>query len=78
MMGQPAELLSADDLWPIARKLPRDQQLQLARLLLGGEPPRKTDAEAYAALPPRAEEFSSDEGALGWEGEGWEEFYAKG
>ncbi len=77
-MGQPAENLSADDLWPIAKKLPRDQQLQLAKLLLGGAPARRTDAEAYAASPPGADEFSSDEGALGWEGEGWEEFYAKG
>jgi len=77
-MAQPAEKLSAVDLWPIAKKLPRDEQLQLARLLLGGAPTPRTDAEAYAAAPPSAEEFSSDEDALACEGEGWEAFYAKG
>ena len=29
-------------------------------------------------MPPGDGEFSSDEDALGWEGEGWEELYAKG
>jgi hypothetical protein len=78
MMGQPAEKLSADDLWPLAKKLPREERLQLAKLLLRGTSTRRTDAEAYTALPPGADELSSDEAALGWEGEGWEEFYAKG
>ena len=77
-MAQPAEKLSAGDLWPIAKKLPRSEQVQLARRLLRGEAPRRTDADAYAAVPPGEGEFSSDEDALGWEGEGWEEFYAKG
>jgi hypothetical protein len=77
-MAQPAEKLSAGDLWPIAKKLPRDEQVQLARLLLREASARRTDAEAYAALPPGEDEFSSDEAALGCEGEGWEEFYAKG
>jgi hypothetical protein len=77
-VGRPAENLSANDIWPIAKKLPRTEQLALAKLLLReGEPPR-TDADAYAALPSGADEFSSDDAALGWEGEGWEEFYAKG
>jgi hypothetical protein len=78
IMAEPAEKLSASDLWPIAKKLPRDEQVQLARLLLRGAAARRTDAEAYAAVPPSEDEFSSDEDALGWEGEGWEEFYAKG
>ena len=52
--------------------------MEIARLLLAGGPPRRTDAEAYAATPPGEDEFSSDESALAWEGEGWEEFYAKG
>jgi len=75
---EPAEKLSASDLWPIAKKLPRDEQVQLARLLLRHASARRTDAEAYAALPPRGDEFSSDEDALSWKDEGWEEFYAKG
>ncbi len=78
-MAEPAEKLSADDLWPIAKKLPREEQLQLARLLLRGSDAVRSDEEAYAAQPPTAGEFSSDdEDALGWEAEGWEEFYAKG
>jgi hypothetical protein len=77
-MAQPAEKLSAGDLWPIAKKLPRDEQVQLARRLLLEAAARRTDAEAYAVLPPGEDELSSDEDALGWEGEGWEEFYAKG
>ena len=77
-MANPAEKLSADDLWPIAKKLPRDEQLLLAKLLLRAAPAQRTDAEAYAALPPGEDEFSSEDSALGWEGEGWEEFYAKG
>ena len=74
-MAEPAEKLSAVDLWPIAKKLPRDEQLQLAKLLLRGA---ATDAAAYVAEPPGQDEFASDEDLLGWEGEGWEEFYAKG
>ena len=77
-MGSPAEKLSAGDLWPIAKKLPRDEQVQLARRLLREAAAQRTDAEAYAALPPGEGEFSSEDDALGWEGEGWEEFYAKG
>jgi hypothetical protein len=77
-MADPAEKLLAVDLWPIAKKLPRNDQVQLAMLLLRGAAAQRTDADAYAAAPPREDEFSSDEDALAWEGEGWEEFYAKG
>lgn len=37
-MSEPAEKLSADDLLPLARKLPRGEQLRLARGLLELEP----------------------------------------
>ncbi|WP_437751934.1 hypothetical protein [Sorangium sp. So ce1389] len=36
-MGEPAETLSADDLLLLARKLPRGEQLRLARTLLESE-----------------------------------------
>jgi hypothetical protein len=36
-MAEPAEKLSADDLLPIAKKLPRGEQLRLARRLLEPE-----------------------------------------
>ena len=78
-MAEPAEKLSVDDVWPIAKKLPRDQKERLAKRLLRELATPQTDAEAYATAPPRDDEFSSDDGALAWEGEGWEEFYdAKG
>ncbi len=71
-MAQPAEKLSANDLWPIAKKLQRDEQLQLARRLLREAAAGRTDADAYAALPPGQDEFSSDDDALAWEGVGWD------
>jgi hypothetical protein len=76
-MAEAAKRLAAVDVWPIAKKLPRDEQLQLARLLLRqAATSLAADGEAYAAAPPGEEEFTSDEDVLDWEGEGWEEFYA--
>lgn len=37
-MSEPAANLSADDLLPLAKKLPRGEQLRLARRLLEAEP----------------------------------------
>lgn len=42
-MGEPAESLSADDLIPLAKKLPRGEQLRLARRLLEAEPEVRED-----------------------------------
>jgi len=36
------------------------------------------DIAAYRAAPPDTAEFGSDDEPLSWEGEGWEEFSAKG
>jgi hypothetical protein len=33
-------------------------------------------AAAYRAVPPAAEEFTSDEEPLAWEADGWDEFDA--
>ena len=67
--------LTADDLWPLVLKLPHEEQVRLAKLALraaaGG-----VDAESYAASPPGADEFSSDEDALAWDADGWDEFDA--
>ncbi|MEI7892628.1 MAG: hypothetical protein WCI05_06030 [Myxococcales bacterium] len=69
--------LTAQDLWPLARKLDAEERIRLARLLLVTSSRVRSDADAYEATPPGDHEFSSDEeGALAWEGEGWEEFYA--
>ena len=42
-MADPAEKLSADDLFPLAKKLPRGEQLRLARRLLETEPATADD-----------------------------------
>lgn len=42
-MSEPAEKLSADDLFPLAKKLPRGEQLRLARRLLETEPATADD-----------------------------------
>ena len=65
-----ANELKADDILPLIAKLSREERRRLFRIALGrGE----TDARAYAAQPPRDDEFSSDEDGLAWEAEGWEE-----
>ena len=70
------DTLTAGDLWPLASKMPRQEQLRLAmRLLRCAEP--VSDAAAYAAARPVDGEFGvGDDDAMGWEGDGWEEFYA--
>lgn len=70
--------LTAEDLWPLVRKLPHDEQVRLARLALRAATARSgaADAEAYRATPPAADEFSHDEDPLAWEAEGWDEFDA--
>jgi hypothetical protein len=68
--------LTAHDLWPLVLKLPHDERVRLAKLVL--EAAATDDAAAYRAAPPDAGEFGSEDDSLGWEAEGWEEFSAKG
>ena len=68
--------LTAHDLWPLVLKLPHDERVRLARLALKAA--ATDDAAAYRAAAPAPDEFGSDEEPLAWEGEGWEEFSAKG
>jgi hypothetical protein len=69
--------LTAMDLWPLVQKLPLDEQVRLAKLALGeAAAEAHPDAAAYRQTPPDVEEFSAEADPLGWEGEGWEEFYA--
>ena len=68
--------LTAHDLWPLVLKLPHDERVRLARLALKAA--ATDDAAAYRAAAPDPDEFGSDEEPLAWEGEGWEEFSAKG
>ena len=67
------EPLRAEDLWPLVQKLPHEEQVRLAKLALraaSSEP--SDDVATYQSMPPRADEFSSDDEALAWEAEGWE------
>ena len=65
--------ISAADLWPIVQKLPHDEQIRLAKLaLMAAARGPDGDRDAYRTAPPSAGEFSSEEDALSWEAEGWE------
>jgi len=65
-MSQP---LTADDLLPLIAKLSSAERRKLFRLIqkVG------SDVEAYRAVPPAQDEFSSDEDTLAWDGGGWED-----
>jgi hypothetical protein len=69
-MGLMAKHLIAEDIFPLVDCLSPDERLRLHRFIST----RSTadDPEIYRALPPRNEEFSSDEDRLGWDAEGWE------
>ena len=68
-MAQP---LTADDLLPLVAKLPHDEQVRLAQLVLRAARDSARDAGTYRAAPVRADEFSHEEDAGAWDGEGWE------
>jgi hypothetical protein len=67
--------LTAQDLWPLLLKLPKDEQVRLAKLALyAASRAGHEDARAYESFPPAAEEFSVAGDPLAWEAEGWDEF----
>ena len=66
-----AKPLSADDILPLVACLTPKERLRLLRLI--SVRPGADDGDAYRALPPTREEFSSDEEPLGWDAEGWED-----
>jgi hypothetical protein len=63
--------LKAEDVLPLIRRLSTDERLRLIRLAQLKQNPGD-DERAYAVLPVREGEFSSDEDLLGWDSEGWE------
>jgi hypothetical protein len=72
-----SQTLTAQDLWPLVQKLPHDEQVRLAKLALrAAARSGSSDAEAYQAAPPSADEFSSQDESLAWDAEGWEDFDA--
>lgn len=66
---------TAQDLWPLVQKLPREERLRLAKLALRSATVGD-DATAYGATPVGVDEFSADEDPLAWDAEGWEQFGA--
>ncbi|MBX3097927.1 MAG: hypothetical protein KF812_13840 [Fimbriimonadaceae bacterium] len=61
--------LTAEDLVPLVAALTPEERTRLLRLIVR---PQADDDSLYRAMPPRKEEFSSDEDQLSWEGEGWD------
>jgi hypothetical protein len=70
-----ADVLTAKDLWPLVQKLPHDEQVRLAQLALAAAAGAHRDAEAYRTAPPA--ELGSDDDALAWEAEGWDDIDAE-
>ena len=62
--------LSAEGLFPLVDRLSAHERLRLLRLI--SLRPAADDRDAYLALPPRHDEFSSDADPLTWDFDGWE------
>ena len=62
--------LSAEELFPLVERLSPKERLRLLRLI--SLRPAGDDRDAYRALPPRPDEFSSDTDPLAWDADGWE------
>lgn len=60
--------LTADDLFPLVACLTPQERSRLLRLIASAT----ADASLYESLPPTQHEFSTDEEALAWDSDGWE------
>ena len=67
-----AKPMTAEEILPLVAGMTPRERGRLLRLIAAS--PVIGAAAAYAAVPPGADEFSSDEDSLGWDGEGWESF----
>jgi hypothetical protein len=65
------KVLGAEDIFPLVDCLSPHERLRLLRLITAR--PCGGDREAYRAIPPRDEEFSTDQDPLAWDAEGWED-----
>jgi hypothetical protein len=66
-----AKRLTADELLPHVVGLSPHERARLLRLLT--EHPDANEGAIYEAVPPRRDEFSTDEEPIAWEADGWEE-----
>jgi len=65
-MTQP---LTADDILPLVKHLSLEERTRLVRTITASP---EGDAAVYRLVPPKADEFSSDDEHLAWDAEGWE------
>ena len=66
-MGKP---LTADDILPLVIALPAQERARLLRLIVSQQ---GSDASMYRSLPASREGFSTDDEALAWDADGWED-----
>ena len=62
--------LTAEELFPLVDRMSVHERLRLLRLI--SLRPGADDRDAYLALPPRHDEFSSETDPLAWDADGWE------
>jgi len=63
--------VTAGDILPIFACLTPPERGRLLRLIASRP---GADGAAYRSVPPTGDEFASDEEALAWDAEGWEDF----
>lgn len=63
--------MTADDVLPLIDSLTRRERTRLLHLIT--KQPHADATDIYEAVPPRRDEFSTDEDPLAWEAEGWED-----
>jgi hypothetical protein len=69
-MQSMAKALTADDILPLFVSLPARERARLLRLMALQQ---GSDASMYRSMPASREEFSTDDEALTWDAEGWED-----
>jgi hypothetical protein len=63
-----ADPMTAEDLLPLVARLSPQERARFLRLMTASA----NDAKAYAALPPKTDEFTTNEDELAWDADGWE------
>ena len=69
-MQSMAKALTADDILPLVVALPAQERVRLLQLIASQQ---GSDASMYRSMPASREEFSTDDEALAWDAEGWED-----
>ena len=64
-----AKPLTADEVLPLVKHLTLPERARLFRLIAASP---GDDAAVYRTIPPKADEFTSNDEPLAWDPEGWE------